>query len=459
MVGTFSFNEQRSDLSQSCTPDGGRQPALTLTWALCCTAALAFGLMLAPECAAAQIEFERKPIDYQNAPVEDRVWQLSQQLESGKVTLEYDPQRGYLPAVLKALDVPVSSQVLVFSRTSLQIRRISPRTPRALYFDDETYVGWVPGGDVIELMGTDPQQGEIFYTIDQDPEHPARILRDRGQCLICHASSRTQGVPGVLMRSVFADSRGQPQLGSGTFNIDHRSPIENRFGGWYVTGTHGDMRHMGNAISRDRGAPQEIDRDAGANVTDLTGRFDVSQYLSSHSDLVALMVLAHQTQVHNYLTLANYESRLSRHHDGIMNAALDRPEDYVSDTTKRRIASAGEKLVKYMLFCDEAPLTAPIAGTSTFAREFQARGPRDSQGRSLRDLDLETRLLKYPCSYLIYSPSFDALPPAAHEYVTGRLREILTGEDDSEDFDHLTASDRQAILEILTETKPDLWKD
>ncbi|QDU38055.1 hypothetical protein Mal4_23750 [Maioricimonas rarisocia] len=408
--------------------------------------------------AAAPIEFEREPIDYQNAPVQDRIHQLKQKLERGEASLKFDERHGYLPAILDALDIPISSQVLVFSRTSLQIRRISPDTPRALYFDDDTYVGWIPGSDVIELMGTDPQQGEVFYTINQERAQPARILRDRGQCLICHASSRTQGVPGVLMRSVFADSRGQPQLGSGTFSIDHRSPFENRFGGWYVTGTHGDMRHMGNAISRDRGAPQKIDREAGANVRDLSGRFDVKRYLTPHSDLVALMVLAHQTQMHNYLTLASYETRLATHHDGIMNAALDRPDDYVSDTTQRRIASAGEKLVRYMLFCDEALLTAPIAGTSSYADDFQERAKRDSQGRSLRDLDLKTRLLKYPCSWLIDSPSFDALPPPVRNYVTARLREILTGKDESGECDHLTQQDRQAILEILTETKPDLWK-
>ncbi|MFG0332999.1 MAG: hypothetical protein ACF8TS_06505 [Maioricimonas sp. JB049] len=409
--------------------------------------------------ASAQIEFEREPIDYQNAPVHDRVQHLKQQIDRGEVSLKFDATHGYLPAVLDALGISLSSQVLVFSRTSLQIRRISPQTPRALYFDDDTYVGWVSGGDVVELMGTDPQQGQVFYTINQDRTQPARILRDRGQCLICHASSRTQGVPGVLMRSVFADSRGQPQLGSGTFNIDHRSPFENRFGGWYVTGTHGAMRHMGNVISRDRGAPQEIDREAGANVQDLAGRFDVNQYLTAHSDLIALMVLAHQTQMHNYMTLATYEARLASHHDGIMNAALDRPDDYVSDTTQRRIASAGEKLLQYLLFCDEAPLTAPIAGTTSFAEEFEARGPRDSQGRSLRDLDLKTRMLKHPCSWLIYSSAFDALPPPARHYVTTRLYEVLTGKDESEEFDHLTQQDRQAILKILRETKPDLWEN
>lgn len=217
------------------------------------------------------------------------------------------------------------------------------------------------------------------------------------------------------------------------------------------------MRHMGNAIA-DRNDPDNLDRESGANVTELSGLLDVSPYLTQHSDIVALMVLEHQIQMQNHLTRANYENRAASHYDGVMNAALDRPEDHVSESTDRRIAAVGDKLLEYLLFSDEFRLTAPVEGTSAFAREFAARGPRDSQGRSLRDFDLQTRLFKYPCSYLIYSDSFNQLPPGVKSYVTQKLHDVLTGRDWSEEFAHLSNPDRSAILQILTETKPDLWE-
>ncbi len=325
--------------------------------------------------ASAQMDFEREPINYGKTPTHDAVVKLQSLLDSGKGELNFDEEHGYLKSVLQSLGIKPSSQVLVHSKTSFQLRRISPRHPRALYFNDESYVGWVQGGDVIEVMTTDPQQGEVFYTLSQEKSERPQFVRDRGQCIICHASSRTQAVPGGLVRSMFVDASGQPKYGSGTFNSDHHSPLENRWGGWYVTGTHGKMRHMGNVVSQSRLDSEEIDREAGANVTDLSDRFNVKPYLTPHSDLVALMVLEHQLQMHNYITAANFENRSATHSDGIMNAALDRPSDYVSDTTKRRVASAGDKLLRYLLFSEEFQLTSPVKGTSALCRRFSSARP------------------------------------------------------------------------------------
>jgi hypothetical protein len=261
----------------------------------------------------------------------------------------------------------------------------------------------------------------------------------------------------VLVRSVFSDERGQPQIGSGTFSTDHRSPLDERWGGWYVTGTHGRMRHMGNVLARDRTRPEQLDRDAGANITDLSAFVDTQPYLAPTSDIVALMVLEHQVQMQNYLTLAGYETRHAQFYDQVMNEALDRPADYQSESTLRRVAAAGDKVLKYLLFAEEFPLTSPVSGSAEFRRDFEGRGLRDSHGRSLRDLDLEHRLLKYPCSYLIYSETFDRLPAPVHGYVTGRLYRILTGEDDDPAFERLSLDDRRAVLEILSETRPGLW--
>jgi hypothetical protein len=218
------------------------------------------------------------------------------------------------------------------------------------------------------------------------------------------------------------------------------------------------MRHMGNVLARDRTRPEQLDREAGANVTDLSALVDTQPYLAPTSDVVALMVLEHQVQMQNYLTLAGYETRHALFYDQVMNEALERPADYQSESTQRRVAAAGDKLLKYLLFAEEFPLTETVSGAAEFRRDFEARGPRDSQGRSLRDLDLQHRMLKYPCSYLIYSESFDRLPAPVHAYVTGRLRRILTGEDDDPAFARLSLEDRRAVLEILSETRPGLWE-
>jgi hypothetical protein len=405
----------------------------------------------------AQIDFEAEPINYDTAPTTNPVSQLQSALDSGSASMDYDAERGYLPALLELLQIDPSSQVLVHSKTSFQLHRISPKKPRALYFNDDSYVGWVQGGDVVEIMTMDPQQGAMFYTISQDRQDAPQFQRDRGQCLTCHASSRTQGVPGGLVRSVFAESSGQPRFGSGTFTIDHRSRFDERWGGWYVTGTHGTMRHMGNVVLEKRQDPETLDREAGANVTDLSGLFETAAYLTPHSDIVALMVLEHQAQMQNFLTRAGYEYRSAAHYDGIMNSALDRPDDYISDSTKRRVITAGDNLLRYLLFADEFPLSSPVEGTSNFAAVFQDQGPRDMQGRSLRELDLQTRMFKYPCSYLIYSPAFDELPETVRRYVARRLHDILTGRDTSGEFEHLSSADCTAILQILSETKPELW--
>ncbi|WDI42026.1 hypothetical protein [Bremerella sp. P1] len=415
-------------------------------------------IVLAVAPIMAQEPYDEEPINYSDKSVDNPIARVQEQLDKGDLSLDYDDEHGFLKSVLKALEISPESQVLVYSKSSFQLQQISPRRPRALYFNDDSYVGWVQRGDVLEIMTTDPIRGEVFYTLEQQPEEKPKFVRDQGQCTVCHASSRTQRVPGGLVRSMFVMSSGMPHYGSGTFNTDQTSPLSERWGGWYVTGTHGDMRHMGNVYSTDRYKPEQLDREAGANVTDLSELFAVEKYVTPHSDIVALMVLEHQLQMQNYLTLASHESRRSAHHDQVMNEALERPADYVSETTERRVQSAAEKVVRHMLMVDEAPLTDAIAGTSRFTEEFQAKGIKDSKGRSLRDLDLKTRLFKYPCSYLIYSKTFDQLPFNMQATIAQRLREVLAGEDTSGDFDHLSSADRQAISEIIAETKPELWK-
>jgi hypothetical protein len=406
-------------------------------------------------------EFERAPIHYSTAPTNNVVSRLQERLKAGQAQLTYDPRQGYLPALLKALDVPISSQTLVFTKTSMQRERIGPKTPRALYFNDDVYVGYCQNGEVLELSAVDPQLGAVFYTLEQAPAQ-AKLLRQTDSCLQCHGSSPSRGVPGHLLRSVYADARGLPILSFGGFRVDQTTPFAQRWGGWYVTGSHGAQKHLGNFVVKGQRAPEEIDNAAGQNLTDLSARVNLESYPASTSDLVALMVLEHQTEMHNLITKANYQARLALHEEAELNRELGRPSDYRSETTGRRLKSAGDPLVRYLLFSKEAALTEKVRGTSSFAEDFMKLGPRDGQGRSLRDLDLEKRLFKHPCSYLIYSEAFAALPGSMKDYVYQRMGDVLNGRDYSRDFDHLSTADRQAVREILLATKsdlPDSWRE
>lgn len=412
--------------------------------------------ILLPTTAHAQFSIDAEPIHYSSDDVDDPVARLIGLIDAGEADLQYDPEQGWLPSLLRAFDVPVSSQGLVFSKTSLQRNRIAPRTPRALYFSDDLYVGWVPNGDVIELSAVDPQKGAIFYTVDQHRRDAPVFVREMDRCVICHSSTHTRGVPGHIVRSVYPDADGMPLFRAGTYRTDHTSPFDKRWGGWYVTGTHGGMRHMGNELVDTPNDPENLDVERGANLTDVSDRFASGAYLSPHSDIVALMVLEHQVAMHNAITSANYSARLALRDKDVMNAALDRPDDYESDSTRRRLQSAAEDLLKVLLMCDEFPLTAPVEGTSGFADEFAARGPRDARGRSLRHLDLQTRLFRYPCHHLIYSEAFAALPERLRLQTLDRLYDVLTQRDRTPAFAHLTPEDRRAIFEILRDTLPGL---
>lgn len=406
--------------------------------------------------AAQGDEFEQEPISYSKSEPENRVATLIGELEAGTKRLAYEEDRGYLRSLLAELEVPVSSQMLVFSKTSLQRDRIAPDHPRAIYFSDDVYVGFCQDGDVLEVSAVDPKLGAVFYTVDQHSIERPLIQRQTDNCLICHGSSQTKDIPGHVVRSVLTDARGLPILSAGTYRIDHTSPLDNRWGGWYVTGTHGTQKHLGNLIIQGRREPEKIDNSAGHNNTTLAGRFDSSRYLSPHSDIVALMVLEHQTGAHNYLTRANFLTRQAMHYQQALNREMGEPADHLWDSTKSRIKSACEPLVEYLLFSGETKLSEKLQGTAAFAEEFAARGPRDRQGRSLRDLDLTRRMFKHPCSYLIYSESFVALPTEARDYVLRRLWEVLCGQDQSEKFAHLNPADRAAVLAILRDTLPDL---
>ncbi len=459
-------NRPRTSPSYSMIPVGGppsrprlkraRRPAV---WVIFATLLIGIGASLPT--AHAQLDFDREPIRYRASAPTDRVARLQAELQAGHTTLAFDPRMGYLPALLEALNISPTSQVLVFSKTSFQRTRINPERPRALYFSDDVYVGAVDGGDVIEISTADPQLGAVFYTLSQQPGDNPSPVRQLDNCLQCHVSSATEDVPGHDLRSVFPDERGRVILNATSFHTTYHSPLRERWGGWYVTGQHGQQRHLGNTLFRKPVDPEKIDYESGANVRDLNGRFDPSRCLTPHSDIVALMVLEHQIPLHNQIAAANYRARVALREQQALNEMLGAAASEISPGIQRRLERAADDVLQGLLLVGEAPLEDRIQGTAGFAEHFEALGPRDRHGRSLRELDLRTRLFKYPCSYLIYGEPLNALPAPVLGHLFQRLGKILSGEDADPDFAHLTPADRQAIYEILVDTKPDLlahWK-
>lgn len=378
-------------------------------------------------------------IRYSTAPTTDAVSELNKRLEAGTAALRFEAGSGYLRSVLEALNVPVESQMLVFSQTSFQGPRINVRNPRAIYFNDTVAVAWVRGGDILEVSAHDPRQGVVFHQLDQDRSRPPRLTRN-DDCLACHLSWDTVGVPGLTLHSVHPLPDEDSYVNG--YYTTHGSPLEQRWGGWFVTGDHGGASHMGNipVMPADKG--KLTLRDPRAPIDSVDDLFVATGYPTPYSDVVALMVLAHQTHMTNLITRAGWESRLAA-------AAPGREADL-------RVQEAARALVDYMVFVYEAPLAGPVKGSAGFAAAFSAIGPRDGKGRSLRELDLRRRLFRYPLSYMVYTEAFDALPASAKEAVYARLWEVLSGRDAHERYAHLTAADRQAVIEILRDTKEGL---
>ena len=380
---------------------------------------------------------------------------LNGRLEAGVVELTFNGPSGYLASLLDVLDVPAESQVLVFSPTSFQEEFIRFDNPRAVFFGDNIAIGWVRGAEVLEIAAQDRQQGTIFYSLPQSETAAPRFER-RENCLACHLSWDTLGVPGLQVLSMFPMPKDRNAYASG-HTTDHRSRLQDRWGGWYVTGSHGGVAHMGNVPVVDVNDPQATFGLIPDVINSVDGKFDLEGYPSAHSDIVALMVLEHQARMHNLITQAHFETDTVDHYDRLYNKALDRPRGYRSKVSKRRIARVAGDLLRYMLFIDEFTLKSPVRGTSKFAEEFSSRGRLDKLGRSLRQLDLRRRLFRHPCSFLVESPSFAQLPVSVRTLVADRLRSVLEDKTPGEDYARLSSDDRKTIREILDANRPSWW--
>ncbi len=422
-------------------------------------------LPLVPATIAAQTEAPEVVMEDEAViPMDDPIALLQAAIDAGTETLAFDSAHGYLPALLERLGIPVSSQSLVFSRTSLQTDRIAPWTPRALYFNDDVYIGFVQESAFLEIGAVDPDEGGVFYTLDQIGDEPPHFRKESTTCLMCHESKTvTGGVPGFMVLSVLPDRHGYVIAEVADGPQSDRTPPEKRMGGWYVTGLSEDVAHAGNVaasvlthdVSDQDRFLADFDFEA-AVVHDLSKRFDVSQYLTDQSDAAAIQVLTHQTRVHNLIAMAQLGTAdaLKEQAATLRIKGDTLPSDGFLPVTRVRIESLADRLAEGLLFAGEAPFVGPVEGTSQFKEDFEAMGPRDSRGRSLRDLDLQDRLFRYPASFLIYSDAFTALPEVMKELVFNRLSDVLGGEVEDDRYAHIGADERTTLLEILNETVP-----
>jgi len=413
-------------------------------------------LIIAPFLASplpAQPLHEETPIRYWDRSPRDFSADWERAAQDDELNLDTSDEASFLRSVLDELEVPVSSQVLVFSTTSFQVDIINPHNPRALYFNENHYVGWVPGGD-LEITTADARTGLNFYHLPIPTiASKTTFLRDSA-CLSCHGPSADYNFPRLMLFSVFADEAGAQILRGKTHRVDHRTPIADRWGGWYVTGITSGVRHRGNLIAVAKpGLGDAIDLEAGdldlgGARADLAGVVDLSPYPVQTSDILALLILEHQVIAHNQLMQAMGKSRIALWQDDAFFTS-----DPLGKETLKTLEAEAEALLEVFLFKDEADLSViDIDPNQTYREAFLSRARRDAQGRSLRDLDLGKRIFKYRFSYMVHSDAFTFLPDEFKAVFFAKLHEVLAGK--VEAYDYLSPDERQAIQHILTETLP-----
>ena len=419
-----------------------------------------FGVGLAG--AQSEPDYERPPVSYSTTAPRDALTRLQGRLAAGGVTLA-GGERRMLQTLLDELGVSAASQMLVFSRTSFQRSRIRPDQPRALYFSDSVYVGWVPGG-MAEVAAIDPQLGPVFYTVDfPGARRPAPKIEREADCLRCHGGAFVREIPGVFARTLFADANGDPLLRHGTQLVDDETPFAQRWGGWYVTGYHGETAHRGNAFASER-TDQLVFEPAAQRPDELSAFFDPAAYLKPTSDVVALLVFEHQMSVQNSLTHAGFAARRMTDYQHGLQKTFREPEsdEPAYDSVKSVFASVAQEVVDRLLFRNAAPLPAGVTGDAAFRKNFAQGAPRSRSGHALKDLKLDGRLFAQRCSYLIYSETFRALPETLKAQILDRLESALRSRDPQDRYAYLPPDEKERIREILIETHPDArarWKN
>lgn len=413
---------------------------ITPVLARACAAGFAVTSLAVATASTSYPDIEAPPHRYWERTPQDRFTQLKADFESGRIPLDRSSEQTFLLDVLQALDVPASSQMLVFSTTSLQLSLISPANPRALYFNEDVYVGHVPGGR-IEIVSIDPELGAIFYIFDNPPAgQPLRIERST-RCMNCHAGDETGHVPGLVIKSVVPGPRGGSLTAYRIGQTGHEIPLADRFGGWYVTGAADFTNHWGNLTGRlNDGTLTTLPNPPGE-------RFRFDKYPVATSDILPQLVHEHQAGFVNRVVEAGYRARTILHQAG----------GGLAGEHTRELDEQARIITRYLLFVNEAPLPAGgIAGDTAYRKDFERDRHATADGRSLKDFDLRTRLFKHRCSYMIYSRAFSGLPTELKRRVYRELGEALRSDHAAPDFAHLPRAEKQAIQQILRATLPDL---
>lgn len=394
----------------------------------------------AVEKAAPVLDFKAAPHNYWERPPQDACTALMAKIASGEVKLDTSGEKAFVQSVLDALKIPVSSQLLVYSATSMQSERINPRNPRALYFNEDAYVGVVPGGRV-ELAGVDPELGCVFY-IFQTPQPGVVPMAERStRCFNCHAGSATQRVPGLLAESVAPIISGASYENYRRDEQGHQIPLAVRFGGWHVTSAKPFGDTKANIFARNNGSGVQIVRVKPGEM------WDITKHLLPTSDILPHLVHEHQIGFDNRVFQAAYLAR-----DIEANGRMPSLED------QARLNDKARELVRYLLFADEAKLpSGGIVGDPQFAADFQRNKKPAAGGASLKDFDLRTRMFKHRCSYMIYTPQWQRLPALIKTRVYAGMKGALSGK--NREFAYLGDDERRAIVAILRETLPDLPAD
>lgn len=391
--------------------------------------------------------WEQAPIRYSETLASDPATLLAKDLADGRVRLKATTPLERVKEILTLLKVPEESQILVFSKTSKQNSLITPWNPRALFFSENAYVGYVPGGD-LEIISHDPVLGPVFHLVDLGNEkNGPRMVRNTGQCLSCHGTARTLDVPGVLVRSVYPDADGRPLLEHGGFEVDATTPLEKRWGGYYVTG-NSSLPHLGNEKFT-AGSPPD-DPQPAPGMDTVVGKVDASKYPKATSDIVALLVLEHQCKVYNLMTAASYRYKRASWMAKAFNANADPDQGSAGSMADQDAIAIADAL----LFKEAATLGDGVEGDESFQETFTKRFPKTKEGDSLAEFHLGSKLFMNRCSYMVYSQTFESLPPRIRKAVATRLHSILEAPEPKPGYEYLQKPERDRIIAILKETWP-----
>jgi len=426
------------------------------------TSGLLAALTLLPGPVAGQFSNsdEYSMIDYASPATKNSIARLHEAVASGETTLDYKPgERGYLDSLLAALDIDTNSQMMVFSPTSLQHKLISPERPRAIFFNDTTFIGFVQNSSIVEVTTIDDDKGLVFYTFDNVPQDTKLFERADQTCLVCHDTQGTMGggVPMLMALSSVYSSRNVPLKNySGIGNVTDTTPLVDRWGGWYVTGRHGLQAHLGNILLATPDDLDNLDDFRIWNLETMAGSkfMDPSPYPENTSDIVALLVLEHQVTVQNQITYTKFKAPAVLKRREMLHELEAQSWAELSEPAQRALTRMLDRLVQQLVFIDAVDYQSSISGNPDYVEQFMARGPVDGEGRSLREFDLRNRLMRYPLSYLVYTTDFNSLPVYVMDYVYDQMDAYLSGRIDFDGRSQYTLAERQAALEILTATHP-----